>query len=279
MSAAAQCSKKDWLLLRRHDKNSKKGDNGRLLICAGSAQYHGSLILAIKAAVRFCDLVYVYCDGENRPLVASLKAATPNIIILTSTRASSTFLPRIDAVLTGPGWVESAENQRLLARLLKSGKPMVLDAGALGILAKKKSIRPLLHSACILTPHRGEFERLFGFSASAGTVMAEAKKTNAVILCKGSIDLISDGRRMASNTTHHVGMTKGGSGDALAGLSAALMADHNDPFESACASAYLLGRCGLRLSRRMGAHYSSSDLVDELPLAALEIEKEETGEF
>ena len=102
-----RCSSKDWRALLQPKKESKKGDNGRLLICAGSIQYHGSLILAIRAAVRFCDLVYVYCPnerGDNAALVRKLKASTSNIIVLTSSRSLLQFLPRMDAILAGPGW-------------------------------------------------------------------------------------------------------------------------------------------------------------------------------
>lgn len=249
-----------------------------MLICAGSRRYHGSLILAIRAAVRFCDLVYVYCEeksGDNRVLVRKLKISSPNIIILRSSHELSLFLPRMDAILAGPGWEENGANKRLLRILLKSGKPIVLDSGALALMSGSagRSLRRFMHSGCLLTPHRGEFKRLTRHEAGAASVRAAARSMGCTILCKGPIDLISYSSRFKINTTHHAGMTKGGSGDTLAGLCAALMADHNEPFMTACASIYLLGLCGVRLSKRMGAHYSSEDLVDELPMAACYIEK------
>ena len=265
-----RCSKTDWRALRKPKKDSRKGDNGRLLICAGSGQYHGSLILSINAALRFCDLVYVY-SPRNTALVRKLKESTPNIIVLDSSRALARFMPRIDAILAGPGW-EEGKNAALLSRLLRTGKPIVLDAGALAIIARHKPLLKLLHAKCMLTPHRGEFGRLFGVQASAEMVKSAATKTDLTILSKGPTDFISDGKRLASNTVHDVGMTKGGSGDALAGLAAAILADHNGMFESACAAAFLIGLCGARLSKKMGAHYSSADLVEELPFAARAIE-------
>ncbi|VVC02037.1 ADP-dependent (S)-NAD(P)H-hydrate dehydratase [uncultured archaeon] len=262
-----RCSPKDWRHMRKPKKDSHKGDNGRLLICAGSKQYHGSLVLAIRAAVRFCDLVYVY-SPDNEALTRKLKLSTPNIIVLASARSLVKFMPRIDAVLAGSGWEESKKNRTLLSLLLKTKKPIALDAGAFGVLDKR-----MLHENVLLTPHRGEFMKLFGIKATAASVLAMAKKTGATILCKGHIDFISDGKHVCSNRIHDVGMTKGGSGDVLAGLCAALMADHNKPMRAACASAYLLGSCGLRLSKKMGTHYSSWDLVEELPLAAHTAEK------
>jgi NAD(P)H-hydrate epimerase len=268
------CARSDWLSLRQPLPSSHKGDNGRLLICAGSSQYHGSLILSILASVRFCDLVYVYCNEENKALVTKLKSSTPSIIVLGSESALRRFLPRIDSILAGPGWAVDGKNAALLARLLKTKKPIVLDAGALALLrAKGGSLRRLLHSNCVLTPHQGEFRKLFGIPASERSVLLSAKKTSSTILCKGPIDYISDGRRLCSNRIHHVGMTKGGTGDVLAGLCAALLASRNPPFQSACAAAYLNGFAGLRLSKKMGTHYSSADLANELPAAARAIEK------
>ena len=269
--AISSCSPVDWLSLRQPEKDSHKGENGRLLICAGSARYHGSLILAIRASVRFCDLVYIYCPelgGDNLALVRKLKAATPNIIILASSRALSSFLPRIDAILAGPGWEENAGNRRLLSRILKTKKPIVLDAGALRMIKPKD-----LRVGILITPHGGEFKQLFGTRVTADSVRTMSKKFGCVILAKGPIDFISDGARLRSNTVHHVGMTKGGTGDVLAGLCASLLADHNQAFEAACAAAYLNGLAGVRLSKKMGTHYSSADLADKLPLAARSMEK------
>ena len=267
MAHTTRCSPTDWRRLRQPRKDSHKGDNGRLLICAGSRRYHGSLILAIRAAVRFCDLVYVYSLG-NEALVLKLKSSSPNIIVLRSTRELASFLPRIDAILAGPGWEASPVNRRLLSLLIKTQKPIVLDAGAFDMLDKHR-----LHEDMLLTPHRGEFKRLFGVEANEKTVRLAAEKTGSVILCKGEVDYIASPLSFKLNTTHHVGMTKGGSGDTLAGLCAALMADHNAPFSAACASAYLLGACGVRLAKRMGAHYSSEDLVEELPKTAYALER------
>ncbi len=271
-----RCSSKDWRALLQPKKESKKGDNGRLLICAGSIQYHGSLILAIRAAVRFCDLVYVYCPnerGDNAALVRKLKASTSNIIVLTSSRSLLQFLPRMDAILAGPGWDVNKANALLLALLLKTKKSMVLDAGALMLVSEQPALRRLLHSSCILTPHRGEFEMLFGKKASGHSILEAAKSCGCILLAKGPTDYVSDGHSLRLNTMHQVGMTKGGSGDALAGLCAAILSCGNIPFLCACASAFLLGSCGVRLSRRMGTHYSSSDLVEELPPCARALER------
>ncbi len=261
------CSASDWQSVRQPFSSSHKGDNGRLLVLAGSRQYHGSLILAVKAAVRFCDLVYVHSAAENKPLVQKIKSSSPNIIYLQA-KALPAFFPRMDAFCVGPGWEKNKENKQMLLRILRTGKPAVIDATAFDLLDKKK-----LHANAVLTPHRGEFHRLFGRPASPASVRAMAKKYHCNILCKGPIDFIASPSSFALNRTHHVGMTKGGTGDVLAGLCAALLASHTSPFQTAKAAIYLNGYAGLRLSKKMGAHYSSEDLANELPVAARDLER------
>lgn len=269
-SRPSVCSSRDWHSVRQPAPSSHKGENGCLLILAGSKQYHGSLILAIKAAVRFCDLVYAHSSAENAPLILKLKSASPNLIYLDAKQLPS-FFSRMDAYCVGPGWEKNKANQKLLARVLAEKKPAVLDAGAFALL--DAPMRRRLHSAVILTPHAGEFYALFGRPASPSTVQAMAKKYNCIILCKGPTDFISSPTTSALNRTHHVGMTKGGSGDVLAGLLGALLASHTSSFTAAKAAAYLNGLAGVELSKKMGSHYSSEDLAQELSLAAASLEK------
>ena len=260
------CSPTDWLSLRQPKKSSHKGENGRLLILAGSSQYHGSLILAALAALRFCDLVYVHSTDENLALVSRLKRESPNLIVVKKPKLAE-FWKKADAYLLGPGWEDNKTNRSLLARAIASGKPALLDASALHMLKTSQ-----LNSNLLLSPHAGEFKSLFGMNANVPSVLLASKKFGCTILCKGLVDIISDRRHLALNCVHHAGMTKGGTGDVLAGLCAALLASHNDLFKSACAAAYLNGLSGLRLSKKMGMHYSSYDLVQELPKSAHALE-------
>ena len=261
------CSKKDWLALRQRKKTSHKGENGRLLILAGSGQYHGSLILAVLAAMRFCDLVYVHSTGENMGLVKKIKLATPNVIVVQKNRLPE-FFAKADTYLVGPGWEKNNENKRLLIKAIRSKKPVVIDATALYMIKPK-----MLAQNVVITPHRGEFKDLFGINANAENVKSMAKKHGCTILCKGPADLIASGKRFAINKIHHPGMTCGGSGDVLAGLLGALLAGHNKLFEASCAACYLNGLAGMLLAKKMGVHYAASDIAGKLPYAASEVEK------
>lgn len=264
--AKAVCSKKDWLAIKVPAKDSHKGENGRLMIFAGSPTYHGSLSLAIKAAVRFCDLVYVYSASQNEELLNNLKMQSPNIIIL-NPRTIQLFFGRIDAFLAGPGWEQNKQNEMLLEKILKTEKPAAIDATALRILKPQ-----MMHEKVLITPHAQEFEALFLMPANEENAKAMAKKYKCTILLKGTPDFICSARFSKENRTHHVGMTKGGTGDVLCGLAGALLSCGNSPYKSACAGAFLSGYSGLKLSGTMGAHYSSEDLVNYLPIGAKEIE-------
>lgn len=265
-----QCTKKDWLAITSPKKNSHKGQNGKLLILAGSQTYHGALILAVRAAVRFCDLVYVFTHQANDTLLSPLKAESPNIIVLTP-QTISQFFKSIDAYLAGPGWENNLQNQLLLNKMLKTKKPIVIDATALTLLNLNS-----LHKNVLLTPHKQEFQSLFNLEPTEKNAVAMAKKYKCSILLKGQIDFIVSPTHIKQNKTGNEGMTKGGTGDVLAGLCAALMSSKTTPYKSACAAAYLNGYAADCLSKRMGSHFSSEDLANELPIAAqsLEFKKE-----
>jgi NAD(P)H-hydrate epimerase len=94
-----------------------------------------------------------------------------------------------------------------------------------------------------------------------------AQKNGCIILKKGSVDIISDGERIKTNKTHNQGMTKGGTGDILAGLLAAL-ACKNDSFEAAVAAARINGTAGNMLMKKYGFNYCASDLAQMLSEAA-----------
>lgn len=259
------CSRKDWLSLRKPSPSSHKGDNGKLLIFAGSPLYHGSLVLSILASIHFCDLVYVYTSKENHFLIKKLKILSPNIILLNE-KTLPLFFDKMDAYLAGPGWEKNKANASILKKILKTKKPAVIDATALHLIDKKFS--RLLHQNVLLTPHFGEFEKLFSLPANIQNAKAMSKKYNCTILLKGQTDVISSPKKLKLNKIHHVGMTKGGTGDVLAGLCSSLMANHNPPFQSACAGAYLNGKAGILLSKREGNYYSSEELAKELAHAA-----------
>ena len=238
-------------------KNSHKGDNGIITIIAGSKQYHGSALLAIKVASKIVDLVYFYSTKENQALMKKLKSGSCEFINITKKASLQTSLERSDAILIGPGMEISNKNKNLINKLLKKfgDKKIILDAGALRMLEKR-----LLNENIVITPHINEFRALFG----AENIKKAAKKYKCTIVLKGQTDIICNSQKIYYNKVGNAGMTKGGTGDVLAGLIAALAAK-NDVLTAAFYGSFFNKKAGERLFKRVGYFYNASDLIEEIP--------------
>lgn len=246
--------------LKMRSKESHKGENGIVLIIAGSKQYHGAGIFAALACSLFADLVFFLTEKEN---IDYVKKASPEFIVSElNKRNIKRFCGLADAVLIGPGLAVSEKNKRMLEFALRSfmNKKFVLDAGAFHMLNKK-----LLNENCLLTPHKGEFKALFKCDATPEKVMEMAKKHNCNILLKGPVDYISDGRALYCNFTGNALMTAGGTGDVLAGVAAAF-ASQNELLDSALAAAFLVGFAGDLIAERESG-LNAIKLIEELPRA------------
>lgn len=228
--------------------NSHKGQNGVLYIAAGSKQYHGALLYAILAAEHFVDLIYVETDPSNHAAVRSLKQLHP-AIILVSPKQRSRYLKKSDCLLLGPGL---GKNSQVVSTLLNHPhRPLktVVDADALQQIQLKQ-----ITSGTILTPHPGEMRPIF-----------EPNRHPGVILQKGTKAVICQGKKCRYNTSGIARMTKGGLGDVLAGLTAALTCT-NPPFLAACAASLLLSRTCQQLRRRYGTFITTRRIPEQLPL-------------
>jgi NAD(P)H-hydrate epimerase len=228
-------------------KKSRKGDNGRLLIIGGSKKYHGAPILAILGARRFCDLVYFLPGQKDQRLINAAKTI-PEVIVIDKLEEAKD----IDCVLFGCG----LGNARFDIKKIRSNN-LVIDADGL------KRFRGKIPNNAIITPHEGEFKGLFGINGSRENVEEMAGQNECIILKKGTPDIISDGKRTIENKTHNPGMTRGGTGDVLAGLVAALRCI-NPAFESAAAGAYLNGMAGNLAKKEFGLNFCASDVAERL---------------
>ena len=168
---------------------------------------------------------------------------------------------RIAAVLVGPGLGRDALAQDRLRAAMASGHRLVLDADALVLLAGK-----VVPSGAILTPHEGEFVRLFGDLPGSKIDRAQhaARQSGAVLIYKGADSVIAapDGR-VAVATGASSWLSTAGTGDVLAGLAAARLAVTGDAFRAACEAVWLHGDA----ARRAGAGLIADDLPDALPAA------------
>lgn len=234
--------------LAKRNALEHKGQFGHIAVIAGSAKYHGAPLYGALAAAKFVDLVSIFTSKEN---ISAIKKLGPELIVQPYESADN--LERFSSILIGPGTEPDQFSKKLIDTALKANIPCVLDAGALRLGNKNK-----IHSKCILTPHRNEYKSFFGEDASEENMMKNAK--NGIILLKGPVDWICDGKNVYKNFSGNMNMAVGGTGDVLAGLCAAFAAN-NSLLESALAAAFLNGAAGDLMK---GAPFSASDLLERL---------------
>lgn len=250
--------------LKSPKENSHKGQNGILTIIGGSKKYHGAPLLAIKSASRFVDLLYFHSPfGENQKLLHFLKSHKCTFIAIEKKELNE-MIEKSDCVLIGNGLELNNQNKKMLNSLLKKFKmkKFVLDAGALHLVDKK-----LLNAKICLTPNLPEFHALFGKPGGQKNAFEMAIKYGCVILLKHPEgDVITDGIELALNHAGNEGMTKGGTGDTMAGLVCAFGCK-NDLFLAAKAAAFLNGFAGDLQKKERGIHFDADDLADNLGIA------------
>lgn len=278
----AQCTGKKLIgeLCPIRRRESHKGDYGKVLLLCGSEGLTGAARLAAKAALRTgSGLVYlgvpekiypIISAGAGSEIVFPLPCDSAGRLCMASLPVIEQRLDGMDAVLLGPGLGRSDELTQLVQAILGLCRvPLVLDAD--GINAVAGHIDSLRGCACpvILTPHDGEFARMGG-DLKAGDrtccAMQMARRTQAILLLKGSRTVITDGLNTYVNHTGNPGMATGGSGDVLAGMIVSLLGQHIMPLEAAAAAAYLHGAAGDLAAKTLGEYgMVPEDLLLQIP--------------
>lgn len=255
---------------------SHKGDAGRVLVIGGGA-YSGAPALAALGALRAgADIVTVAAPRSVSDIIASF---SPNLIVraLSGDRLVENDIPVIseliekhDVVVMGMGLGTADETQRTVRKIIPLCRKAVIDADAL-----LPNLLSLLNKNVIITPHAGEMKRLSGVEVpfdqkeKVEFVRNFTKKNHVTVLLKGAVDIISDGIEVRANRTGNAGMTVGGTGDVLAGLTGALYAKH-DAFEAACAAAFINGDAGDMAFAEFGYGLLATDVIDYIPKAMID---------
>ena len=265
--------------------SSRKGDNGTVLVIGGSYIYHGAPILSSIAALRCgTDLVYTSVPKIN---VAATRSISPNLIVLPLVDQKLTrgavnkllgMIPRnLDSATIGMGLAIQEKNSllHLVKSLLDKDVRLSLDASAL-----IPDVLPLLSNKnVVVTPHAGEFKRLFGEpppnsqKERISLVEKKAKEFGITVLLKGATDVISDGKKTFLYTKKIPAMTVGGTGDVLSGLTAGMLAKNRNPLESAASATFINGLAGKAAQKKLGLHMTSMDLLEELPFVMKPFDK------
>lgn len=280
-----------WQNIPRRARESHKGTFGSVLTVAGSAFYRGAALLAAEGALRTGAGIVTLASVE--PVVSAAAACLPECCLCPcSAGVEGGIAPenvplirrqKATVLLLGPGLggtaqsaARAAETLALVQQLLPGFEgSAVLDADGLNAAAQLLAGgRELPHPAgeLIVTPHPGEMARLTGLPAAQinadreGTARQYAQAWNAVVVLKGARTVVAapDGRMLA-NPTGNPGLARGGSGDVLSGMTAALLACGLPAFEAAACAVYLHGAAADRAAAEHGEYgMLPHDILPEL---------------
>ena len=254
-----------------------KGNYGSVLVVCGSKLYSGAATLAGVSALRSgADLVTVVAPARAADVAAH---TLPDLMtfplrgdFLTSRHLNDisdlVHLRKINSLVLGCGLGRHPSTFLAIGKLIsKLTIPMVLDADSLHAISQKPEVTSGKH--VILTPHAGELAILLGqqkvsddFEAKLVAAKQTAAKYRAVVLLKGYVDIITDGASTITNNSGTPLMTKGGLGDTLTGIAAALLARGIGLFEAAHAAAYINGKAGELAVGRFGEGVVASDIFE-----------------
>lgn len=255
-------NKKEFNRLMKRNSDSHKGENGKLLVIAGSKDLAGAALLASVSALRVgADTVTLACPEE---VGKAMNCYCPDIMTI---KLKGDLLKEIhykqivkgiekyDAILLGNGIGMHNSTKKLANKIIKINMLKIIDADAL------KIIRLQDVDNAVLIPHEAEYKVLLKNSK----LQKISDIRNNVILLKGKHDQIITSKKTVLNKTGNPGMAKAGTGDVLSGITAGILAKTKSLEKSAIAGAWLSGHIGdIMLKKKKGYYYIASDLIEEL---------------
>ena len=274
-----------WALPPRK-ADGHKGTFGKVLVVGGAVGYTGAPYLAASAAVRTgCGLVSLGVPEAIWPVeaakcVSAMPFPLPERGGMLSVRALPLIQEKLsgcDVLALGPGLGRGEQTARLVWELLKTEKPVVLDADGINALSGHMDVLDARRGrVTVLTPHDVEFTRMGGDLSHGGRVKAArdfAAAHGCVLVLKGhrTVTALPEGNALV-NTTGGSGLAKGGSGDILTGVIASLLAQGASPAQAAAAGVWLHGRAGDLAEQELTAYgVTAEDVTGRLPDAIREI--------
>lgn len=254
--------------------DGSKYDRGHCVVLGGPVASTGAARLAARAALRIgAGLVSVACDPSSLMVYASsLEAVMTKPVKDEAAFAALISDSRITSLIMGPAAGVNDQTKAFVLAALKAQKACVLDADALTVFKDDQSeLFNALHSPVLLTPHEGEFARLFGKVTHREDDALRASKTSgAVVLLKGRDTVIAapDGR-LVINRDAPPTLATAGSGDVLAGFAGGLIAQGMEVFDAARAAAWIHAEA----ARLFGPGLISEDLSEAVPQVLRQLER------
>ena len=261
-------------LLRPRDAWGHKGTFGHGLLIAGSYGMAGAAVLAAKACLRSgIGKLTVHTPRINTPII---QGSIPEAIVHPDEEnyyfSSSVKSDNYDALAVGPGIGTKKDTAlAMIEQINHTRTSMIIDADALNILADRKGWLQQIPPSAILTPHPGEFSRVFNECQNDYQMLINAREQATRLKCH----IILKGHRTAIccpngiiyfNTTGNEGMATAGSGDTLTGILLALLSQRYSNTDACRLAVYLHGLAGDIATAKLGSHsVTASDIIDNLP--------------
>jgi ADP-dependent NAD(P)H-hydrate dehydratase / NAD(P)H-hydrate epimerase len=259
-------------------RDSSGEDNGQITIIGGSSLFHGAPVFALRAASRLVDMVFFSSPEPAVGEVAAKIRASVSAFVWVPWHEIDEYIAKSEAVLVGPGFMSFGSEKtpgemrrihcddecrktrdntkRLLEKFLN--KKWVIDGGSLQVMDAE-----WIPKGAILTPNAKEFEMLFNEQFTMENLQLLARKHECVIVYKGPVAYVTDGKELIEISGGNAGLTKGGTGDTLAGVIVGLVAK-NDPLLAACAGSFLVKKTADWLYEKVGYNFSADDLAESV---------------
>ena len=229
--------------IKKRGAFSDKSDYGHALIIAGNKGKMGAAVIAAKGCLRTGTGLLTVCVPFEERFI--LQTTIPEAML--KMRENNEYdMNKFSAIGIGPGIGVDSFSEEILTRFITNcKKPLLLDADVLTLLATNKKLLNKIPKNTIITPHHHEFDRLFGYHSNnddrISTAVKKAKMYSIIIILKNHVTAVISPKRVFYNTNGNAGLAKGGSGDALTGITTALLAQGYKPLNAAMVGVYLHG--------------------------------------
>ncbi len=256
-------------------KREDSPNNGQITIIGGSDLFHGAPILALQAASRIVDMVYFSSpEPANSEVAAQLKSKLSSFIWV-PWEELPLYIKKSDAILIGPGMRryhsekqsskfdsqigfdgDGDKTREITENFLKEfpDKRWVIDGGSLQVIDARH-----IPKSAVVTPNGKEYKILFG-QVDIGTA---AKDHDCTIVLKGPVTTVCSPDEQIAVEGGNNGLTKGGTGDLLAGVTVGLLAK-NDPFLAATVASWAVKKAADNLLEKVGTMYNADDVAEEV---------------
>jgi len=276
--------------LMKRSKAAHKGDFGSILVIGGSLNMIGAPTLCAQGALRSgAGLVTIAVPDVIQQSVATvvpcattfgLPSDDTGLIAKEAISDILNLIARHDVIVIGCGMGQSSSLNAVIETIIRhADKPMVIDADALNALANLGVPYGVLADNCVITPHPGEFGRLFYRWFRKNTILDNrveestllARHCGGIVVLKGSGTIVTDGDYFFKNDSGNPGMATGGAGDTLAGCIGALLVQPGlSPIEATILGVYIHGKAGDMAAAKYGElSVNATDIVELLPTAFL----------